>query len=101
MWKPFINYLFEHVFSKINGLIIISFGKEASRFESKSTPFIHYWKALEHPAFSARQMRSFKHENLFSWCNKLLKENNGEQFQVNWLNKKKEIKEQEDDFCPF
>ena len=100
LWKPFINYLFENVFNKINGLIIVSFGKEASKFEAKSTPFIHYWKSLEHPAFAARQMRPFKHENLFTWCNKLLRENNGNSFEINWLNERiiHNVKESE---CPF
>ena len=97
LWKPFMTYLFDEVFSKINGLLFVFFGKTAAKWENKTTPFIHYSKVLEHPAFSARQGRDFNHEYLFSWCNRLLKENNGDSFTINWLNEKiiKNIKESE------
>lgn len=79
LWKPFMTYLFEEVFNTISGIPFVFFGKQAALWESKTQPFIHYTKVVEHPSFAARQNREFKHENLFSWTNKLLKENNGTQ----------------------
>lgn len=85
LWYPFHKYMYENVYPKHNGLIFLYFGKDAAKLSKLETPFIHYSKIVEHPAFSARQNREFKHENCFSWINKLLKENNGSEFTINWM----------------
>lgn len=85
LWQPFHKYMYENIYSKINGLIFLYMGKEAAKLAKLETPFIHYSKIVEHPAFSARQNREFKHENCFSWVNKILKENNGSDFTINWI----------------
>lgn len=85
LWYPFHKYMYENVYPKHNGLIFLYFGKDAAKLSKLETPFIHYSKIVEHPAFSARQNREFKHENCFSWVNKLLKGNNGPEFMINWM----------------
>lgn len=85
LWYPFHKYMYENVYSKHNGLIFVYFGKEAAKLQKLETPFIHYSKIIEHPAFSARQNREFKHENLFSYVNKILESNNGSEFKINWI----------------
>ena len=91
LWYPFHKYMYENVYSKHNGLVFIYFGKEAAKLQKLETPFIHYSKIVEHPAFSARQNREFKHENLFSYVNKILESNNGSGFKVNWLKFNEEL----------
>jgi uracil-DNA glycosylase len=86
LWLPFHKYMYQNVYSKINGLIFVYFGKEASKLVKYETPFIHYSKVVEHPSFAARQNREFNHEKLFSWTNGILKENNGKAFEIDWVN---------------
>lgn len=76
IWEPFMHYLFEEVLGIETGLPIVMFGKEAQKMEKYTLPFGHYIKKVEHPAYSARMNREFKHENLFSWVNTILKEHN-------------------------
>lgn len=85
LWLPFHKYMYENVYSKHNGLMFVYFGKEAVKLAKLETPFIHYSKAVEHPAAAARQNREFKHEKLFSWINNILKQNNGAEFMINWV----------------
>src|SRR6478609_7979344 len=83
LWQPFMKYLFEEVLSLHTGLPIIYFGKQAAKMKSFSLPFGHYNKIVEHPAAAARDNRPFNHENIFTWINNLLKENNNQ--QIKWI----------------
>lgn len=85
LWYPFHKYMYENVYSKINGLIFVYFGKEASRLSLLETPFIHYSRVLSHPAASAGRNEEFPHEKVFTWVNKLLEQNNGKDFKINWI----------------
>jgi uracil-DNA glycosylase len=89
LWKPFWEYFYREVLSKQNGLIIVYFGKEASRLQKYETPFIHYGFPLNHPAFYARMGEPFEHNKVFTKINKILRENNGEGCQINWISKTK------------
>ena len=85
LWLPFHKYMYEKVYSLMNGLIFVYFGKEAQKLAKFETPFIHYSVAVEHPAAAARQNRDFQHNNLFSYVNNILKQNNGSEFQISWI----------------
>ena len=85
LWYPFHKYMYENVYSKINGITFVYFGKEASKLAKLETPFIHYSKIVEHPARAARESRAFNHENLFTYCNKILEQNNGVEYTINWF----------------
>lgn len=100
LWEPFMHFLFEEVLNTERGIPIVYFGKEAGKWEKYSTPFIHYNKIIEHPAYAARQQRMLKHENIFTWINVLLKEQGKE--QIKWICTQEEY----DSFnstleCPF
>lgn len=85
LWKPFMRFLFEEILSGISGVVFVFFGKTASLYSKMCTPFIHYIKIVEHPAFSARQDREFNHEKLFSYINNILRGNNGPLAQIDWI----------------
>lgn len=96
LWEPFNKFFFEEIINKYNrGLCIVFLGKEAAKYEKLVNPMVHYTKIVEHPAASSYAGREWKHENLFSWINNILKQNNGEEYQIKW------IKENEDSTCPF
>jgi len=84
-WKPFWKMVFERIFSLQNGLIFIFMGKQAQFHKRYITPFIHYALECEHPVAASYAQREFDHNNVFSKANKLLKDNNGINSQVNWL----------------
>lgn len=85
LWRPFMKYFFEEVLSGINGLPVIFVGKESAYYERYTQPFIHYVKKLEHMAYSFRVGREWKHENCFSWINNILKNNNGKEFEIPFI----------------
>lgn len=96
LWLPFWKYLIEQVFNKYNsGLHYLLLGKESQKIEKWILPFNNYiWKE-NHPSYYARTNSDWN-TNVFSNINKIIKENNGDSFQVNWLNIK-----QEEEICPF
>jgi uracil-DNA glycosylase len=81
LWEPFMQYLFEEILGTETGLPIVFFGKEAAKIEKYTLPMGHYIKKVEHPAFSARQNREFKHDNLFSWVNRIAKDQRKEEIK--------------------
>lgn len=83
IWRPFMRYLYEDIFSKYNnGLIFVLCGKESQELAKWINPLQHYIFELEHPAYSFRQSRPWDHQKIFSKINKLLKENNNQ--QITW-----------------
>lgn len=83
IWKPFMRYLYEDVFSKYtNGLIFVLCGKDSQEFAKWINPLQHYIFELEHPSFAARQNRPWDHQNIFTKINRLLTENNNQ--KVEW-----------------
>ena len=83
-WEIFHKYLYENVFNTLNGLIFIYFGKEAQKLKKYEMPFIHYSKSIEHPTYSVRENRDLIHQNIFSYINKLIEQNNGEKHKIMW-----------------
>ena len=83
LWDKFIKYMIEEVINFYNsGLIYVGIGENAHNVGKMVIPFIHWSFELEHPAFAARQEREWKHGNIFTKINKILKDSNNE--QIRW-----------------
>lgn len=98
LWKPFTSFLFKEVFND-KELVIVYFGADAKEFKSLENNKLHSSKTVEHPAFAAREERPLRHQNLWSWCNTMLKSKN--KSEIGWLEGEKkvileEVKEWED-----
>lgn len=77
IWKPFTKFLLEEVLAKYNnGLIFVLAGKQSQYFAKYINPMQHYIIEVEHPAAAAHKNRAWKHENVFSRINYILKQNN-------------------------
>lgn len=82
-WDKFNTYLIEEVINfYTRGIIYVSFGQNAQVMAKSILPFLHWGFEVEHPAFAARKERPWKHQNIFTKINKILKECNNE--QINW-----------------
>lgn len=81
LWKPFVEYLFEHVF-QYQGAPIIFLGKDAARYKRLVAP-LSWSFTLTHPASAAYKMTDWDTEGVFTNVNKLLKDNNN--FEIKWL----------------
>lgn len=83
VWDKFIYYLLEEVISfYTKGIVYVSFGKNAHIMAKTIIPFLHWGFEVEHPAFAARKDRGWKHDNIFSKINRILKDSNND--QINW-----------------
>lgn len=83
LWDKFIKYLIEEVINfYTRGLIYVGIGDNAHDVGKMILPFIHWSFEVEHPAYAARQQRSWNHDNIFSKINKILKDSNSE--RINW-----------------
>lgn len=85
IWRPFWKLVYENIFDAESGLIFIYLGKEAQKMREFNMPIIHNILNAEHPAAASYQEREMKHDNVFSKANLILKNNNGEKAQIEWL----------------
>jgi uracil DNA glycosylase len=85
LWRPFWKLVYEQVFATEAGLIFIYLGREAQKLREFNIPFSHHLLMAEHPVAASYQEREMRHENVFSKANLILKNNNGEQAQIEWL----------------
>lgn len=86
LWEPFTKFLFEEVLSSYNsGLPIMMLGKDAQKMNAYIVPFMHYTLDLEHPAFAKRQNREWNCKDCFNWTNRIIRENNGKEFEIEWM----------------
>lgn len=84
VWDDFNDFLIQEVINfYTRGLIYVSFGQNAHVLGKAILPFLHWGFEVEHPAAAARKGRPWKHQNIFSKINKILKECNND--QINWL----------------
>jgi uracil-DNA glycosylase len=84
VWNKFIDFVIQESINFYNsGLIYVAFGKTAHVTAKAIVPFLHWGFEVEHPAAAARQERAWKHDNIFTKINKILKNNNNE--QINWV----------------
>jgi uracil-DNA glycosylase len=80
LWDKFISYLIEEVINFYTcGITYVTFGDNAHMMAKAIVPFLHWGFEVEHPAFAARKEREWKHDNIFSKINKILKDSNNEQ----------------------
>lgn len=88
IWEPFTKYVIEECLA-YTGIPIVLIGKDAQYYERYMTPLTHgvIFK-VEHMAFAARENRAWDHKNIFSKINTILRQNNGKEFEVDWLNEK-------------
>lgn len=82
-WDKFIYYLIEEVINFYsNGLIYVSFGKNAHVMAKSIIPFLHWGFEVEHPAAAAHKGREWEHDKIFTKINKILKDCNND--QIKW-----------------
>lgn len=85
LWEPFMKFFFIDIIGKYNrGLPIVFLGKEAEKYAYLVDEKQHYIKIVEHPAASSYAQRDWKHDNLFSWVNNIIKKNNGSEYEIKW-----------------
>lgn len=89
LWVPFMQFFIEEIINKCyKGLPIVLCGQSAQRLEKYINPLLHYVKKIEHLAATAHSNRSWNHSDCFRWINNIIRENNGEQHQIQWYRKK-------------
>jgi uracil-DNA glycosylase len=89
LWMSFMQYYIEEIINKYyKGLPIVLCGQSAQKLEKYINPLLHYVKKIEHPAAAAHSNRSWAHQDMFKWVNNIIRENNGEQYQIQWYRKK-------------
>lgn len=75
LWLPFMRYLIEEVLNDYgSNLIFVLSGKCSMFLERYINPIAHRIIKIEHPAAAAHEFRKWRHENVFTKINKLLKE---------------------------
>jgi uracil-DNA glycosylase len=80
VWDKFMYYLLEEVISfYTGGIVYVSFGKNAHLMAKAIIPFLHWGFEVEHPAAAARKEREWKHDNIFTKINKILKDSNNDE----------------------
>lgn len=84
VWKPFYNFLFLEIINNYSGLAIVTLGKEAKELSKLVDPRFHEIKHVEDPGLVNIKERGFNHENMFSWINKIIENNNGIEFIIEW-----------------
>lgn len=73
IWEPFIQYVLKTISTEKEGIIFCGFGKHAIKLISSTTQQEkHIIHEREHPANSAHEYRTWRHENLFSKINEEL-----------------------------
>lgn len=83
IWEPFTRFVIEEVLNKYNsGLVFLFLGKDAAKYEKYVAPFIHHTMVVEHPAVSSYSNRPWRHENIFSRTNDILRKSNN--IGINW-----------------
>lgn len=88
-WYPITQWFIENVVNRyLNGIPVVLVGTQAQKFEKFLVPMANPILKVEHPAAAAHQDRAFRHQNMHKWINEVIKANNGEEYQINWLRQK-------------
>jgi len=86
LWKPFMRYFIEEILNKEErGLIFVLSGKSSQRLEKYINPLQHYIFKTSHPASAAYLGKNWDSEGIFGKINNILKQNNGEEYQIDWI----------------
>lgn len=86
LWQNFMKYFYYEVMNTFTGMIYILAGKESHKMEKWIDPLANYIFKIEHPSFAARQYREWKTEGIFKKINYILRNNNGPESEINWIN---------------
>lgn len=83
IWKDFIAYVIDMLSLTSSGLVFILMGKQAQEFEGMIGAQ-HYVFKTHHPAYATYNHVDWECNNVFNEVNRILKQNNGESFQIEW-----------------
>ena len=83
IWNDFLMYLIDMLSLTSSGLVFILMGKQAQELEPVIGASHHILKT-HHPAYAARTGTDWDCENVFNKTNEILKQSNGEEFQIRW-----------------
>lgn len=90
IWKPFMKYLFDEILNNyFSGLPIVLCGKQAHQYEKYINPLTHWVLKVEHMAAASYNERNWDYNNLFKWCNEIIKNSNGEEAMIKWYREMK------------
>ena len=93
LWFPYMQFLIEDVLNKYySGLPVILCGAQAQKLEKFFNPLLHYVLKVEHPVAAGYAMRPWNHQGCFKWVNSIIKNNNGEEYQIKWYRTVQEMK---------
>lgn len=83
IWDGFTTWFLTNVINELyTGIPIVFLGTVAAKYQKCIDPLRHYIKVVEHPAASAHRGDGvWKHDKMFSWASKILKDNNGIELQ--------------------
>ncbi len=81
LWVPFMEYFLKSI-EGISGIPIVLVGKQAQTYAYLINEKVHFLKQVEHPLKAIMRSEDWQHENMFSWINNILKQNNNE--QIDW-----------------
>ena len=84
LWNPFMNYFFTEVLCYFSGLPVVFMGKQTQYYDNFPCKESFYIKYVEHPAVASYGNRPWKHNNMFSWIDNILKQNDQE---IDWYEK--------------
>jgi uracil-DNA glycosylase len=82
VWEPFTKFLIDTLNKEKEGLIFVGFGVPACKALQQVDQTKHTLIELEHPAASAYESRDWRHENVFSRINDILRHQN--QTEILW-----------------
>jgi uracil-DNA glycosylase len=83
IWNDFVMYTIDMLNLTNAGLIFILLGKKAQELEQIIGPQHHVLKA-NHPASAGYTGKDWDCNNIFNETNRLIKNMNGSEFQINW-----------------
>lgn len=83
IWHDFIMYVIDMLSLTNSGLIFCLLGQKAQELES-SISQSHYILKASHPASASYSKTDWDCNNLFNEANRIIQQNNGPQFQINW-----------------
>jgi len=88
IWHGFTKFILEECLA-YTGIPIVFIGKDAQKFERYVSPLTHgYIFSIEHPSFAARNNQLWNTKGVFTKINRIIREANGPEFEIDWLNTK-------------
>lgn len=83
IWHDFVMYVIDMLSFTNSGLIFVLLGQKAQELETCITPS-HYILKASHPASASYSKTQWECNDLFNEANRIIEQNNGPQFRINW-----------------